>query len=107
MRPERLEAAGFLFVFTSLPTAVPAATVLELYRARWQVELAFKRLKSLLGLSSLNKHNPLTARAWIAAKLLLALLIEEMLAAAEHFSPWGYALDALNAQPLAGNLAHA
>ena len=108
--PEALEAAGYTFVFTSLPASVPAATVLELYRARWQVELTFKRLKSLLGLGRLKKHDPAAARAWIAAKLLVALLIEDLLAAAQHFSPWGYALDrfaAPRAQPVAGNLAHA
>jgi len=108
--PEALETAGYTFVFTSLPASVPAASVLELYRARWQVELVFKRLKSLLGLDRLKKHDPLAARAWIAAKLLVALLIEEMLGAAEHFSPWGYALDihgAPHAQPVARNLAHA
>jgi len=108
--PEALEAAGYTFVFTSLPDTVPAATVLELYRARWQVELAFKRLKSLLALSHLKKRDPDAARAWIAAKLLVALLIEDMLGAAEHFSPWGYALDRFgpaHTQPVAGNLAHA
>ena len=107
---EALEAAGYVFVFTSLSASVPAATVLELYRARWQVELAFKRLKSLLALSQLKKHDPDSARAWIAAKLVLALLIEEMLGAAEHFSPWGYAVQrfaAPHAQPVAGNIAHA
>jgi hypothetical protein len=108
--PNALAAAGYTFVFTSLPASVPAASVLELYRARWQVELAFKRLKSLLALSRLKKHDPDSARAWIVAKRVLALLIEEMPGAAEHFSPWGYALGshgAPHAQPLAGNLAPA
>lgn len=108
--PEALEAAGYIFVFTSLPEGVPAAAVLELYRARWQVELAFKRLKSLLALSQLKKHDPDSAQAWIAAKLVLALLIEEMLGAAEHFSPWGYASPHVRspfAQPVARNVAHA
>lgn len=108
--PEALAAAGYTFVFTSLPDTVQATSVLELYRARWQVELAFKRLKSLLGLSRLKKHDPQAARAWIHAKLLVALLIEEMLGAAEHFSPWGYALERFgpaHAQSVEGNLAHA
>jgi hypothetical protein len=108
--PESLEAAGYTFVFTSLPASVPAATVLELYRARWQVELAFKRLKSLLGLSRLKKHDPAAARAWIAAKLLVALLIEDMLAAARHFPPWRRACGRFGApseKPMAGNFAHA
>lgn len=108
--PEALETAGYTFVFTSLPESVSAANVLELYRARWQVELAFKRLKSLLGLHRLKNQGPVAARAWITAKLLVALLIEDMLGAAEHFSPWGYALGNLgapHAQPVAGNVAHA
>lgn len=108
--PEALEAAGYIFVFTSLPPSVPPETVLELYRARWQVELAFKRLKSLLHVDRLKNQDPRAARAWIAAKLLVALLIEDLLTAAHKFSPWGYALaivPARGSQPLAGNLAHA
>ena len=108
--PAALEAAGYTFVFTSLPASVPPATVLELYRARWQVELAFKRLKSLLHVERLKNQDPCAARAWIAAKLLVALLIEDMLAAARGFSPWGYALGtgrASASQSVAGNLAHA
>ena len=72
---EARRAAGYTFVFTSLPDSVPAASVLELYRARWPVELAFKRLKSLLGLDRLKNQDPVAARAWITAKLLVALLI--------------------------------
>jgi Transposase DDE domain len=108
--PAALEAAGYTFVFTSLPESVSPATVLELYRARWQVELAFKRLKSLLHVDRLKHQDPRAARAWIAAKLLVALLIEDMLAAARGFSPWGYAFGtdrAAGSQPVAGNLAHA
>ena len=40
----------FMFVITSLPASVSAEKVLEFYRLRWQVELVFKRYKSLLGL---------------------------------------------------------
>ena len=46
-----LEAADYVLVLTSLPrTAADAAEILELYRLRWQIECAFKRLKSLLHL---------------------------------------------------------
>ena len=47
------------------------------YRLRWQVELAFKRLKSLLGLGELPARRPELARAWLNAKLVLALLVED------------------------------
>jgi len=45
----------------------------------------------------LKRHDPDSARAWIVAKRVLALLIEEMLGAAEHFSPWGCAVHNLRA----------
>ena len=45
---------------------------------RWQIELAFKRLKSLLNLDRLPARNRNLARAWLNAHLLLALLIDDM-----------------------------
>jgi IS4 transposase len=39
----------YIIVATSLEEEISAGQVLELYRARWQIELAFKRLKSLFG----------------------------------------------------------
>jgi hypothetical protein len=87
--------AGYIFVWTTIPAGVlDSAQVLELYRARWQIELAFKRMKSILGLGQLPKLSEASARAWIHGKLFIALLIERLLDAAEHFSPWGYRLDA-------------
>lgn len=62
---------------------------MEIYRARWQIEIAFKRLKSLAELGHLKKHGPDAARAWLQGKLLVALLADALLATAEHFSPWG------------------
>jgi hypothetical protein len=93
VQPETLELAEFFFVFTTLPASeFPAATVLELYRCRWQVELVFKRLKSLLGLGHLPKYDERSCRAWLQAKLLCALLIERLMREAKFFSPWGFAL---------------
>ena len=46
-----LIAAEWVIIVTSLaPEAFTAEDVLALYRLRWRVELAFKRLKSLIGL---------------------------------------------------------
>jgi len=69
-----------------------AALVLELYRARWQVELAFKRLKQLLAAGHVPKTTDPSSRAWLQAKILTALLIEHMIHAGRFFSPWGYRL---------------
>ena len=88
-------AAGYIFAFTSLPADVlNAKDAMELYRMRWQIELAFKRMKSLLGLGCLPKHTDPSARAWLQGKLLVALLIRKLLDLAENFSPWGYRLEA-------------
>lgn len=95
-----LEAAEYVFVFTTLPDAEASASdVLELYRARWQIELAFKRLKSLLHAGHVPKYDPASARAWIQAKLLTVLLIERLIEEAGSFSPWGFGL--APTQPLA------
>jgi hypothetical protein len=67
-----------------------AAAIMEFYRQRWQVELAFKRLKSLLHLGHLKKYDKDGARAWLQGKLLVACLIEKLILTGERFSPWGY-----------------
>jgi hypothetical protein len=74
---DALVTAGCLMLITSLPReAWPAARVLTLYRRRWQVELAFKRLKSLIGLEDLRVHDSELVAVWIHAILLVALLID-------------------------------
>lgn len=90
IKPETLEAADYTFVFTTLDKTFSPATILEMYRGRWQIELAFKRLKSIIGLGHLKKTDLEAAKAWIHGKLLVAFLIEALVAAGESFSPWGY-----------------
>jgi hypothetical protein len=63
-----------------------------MYRHRWQIELAFKRLKSLLHLGHLKKTDPVGAKAWLQGKLFVATLIETLIVVGERFSPWGYFL---------------
>jgi hypothetical protein len=102
LQPDTLEAAGYVVVLTTL-SDVSAQQVLELYRHRWQIELAFKRLKSLLQLGHLKKTDPVGAKAWLQGKLFVATLIETLIAVGERFSPWGYFLpeEPAAAQPLA------
>lgn len=109
VQPQTLEAADYVFVFTTLDDGYSACQVLELYRARWQIELTFKRLKSLVSLGHLKKHDSVAARAWLQGKLLVAFLIDTLLATAEHLSPWGYEFTPDPAQPVrvAGDFAHA
>ena len=100
--PESWKAAQYFFVWTTLANSFQAPDVLELYRLRWQIELAFKRMKSIMGLGHLPKKDPASARAWLHGKIFVSLLIERMVEAAETFSPWGYGLDG-EAQPLEGS----
>jgi hypothetical protein len=100
---EAWEAARYFFVWTTLPATFSALAVLELYRWRWQIELAIKRMKSIVGLGHLPKKDPTSARAWLHGKLLTSLLVERLVEAANAFSPWGYRLDAVEAKPLAGD----
>lgn len=92
IKPETIEAAGYVIVLTTLMSP-SAATIMEFYRRRWQVELAFKRLKSLLQLGHLKKIDKEGAKAWLQGKLLVACLIETLILTAERFSPWGYPTD--------------
>jgi hypothetical protein len=85
--PRSLVAAQFTILATTL--AEPADQVFDLYRLRWQIEIAFKRLKSLLHIDQLQaKHHDL-ARTWILAHLIAALLIEDHAAEALDSPPSG------------------
>ena len=93
VRPETLEACAYTFVFTTWPAdAFSPAKVLEMYRRRWQIEIVLKRLKSLLGLGHLKKTDVALSKAWLQGKLLVAFLIEALVASAARFFPWGYPL---------------
>ena len=90
--PRSLIAAEYTYVVTNLSVEeIPAAEVLELYRLRWQIELAFKRIKSLLRLKLRAKDEDL-ARTYLLANILGALLIEELSGDALVFFPWGFRL---------------
>lgn len=91
VRPETLELAEYIFVLaTPGLDELSAMQVLELYRARWQVELAFKRLKSLFEAGTAPNRDPEAVRSWIYAKLLAVLLMERLGEEARLFSPWGF-----------------
>lgn len=97
VKEETLEAAHYVFVFTTLSSAIMSAKdALEVYRGRWQIELAFKRFKSLLELGNLPKQEHVGALSWIYGKMFVALLIETIMTNAERFFPWGYPLAASN-----------
>lgn len=79
-----LTAAAWVILITSLDAkAFPADRIGGLYRARWRIEMAFKRLKSLIGLSAPPSEDPQIAKTWILAHLLMILLLEPHTSAPE------------------------
>lgn len=91
--PLALEAAGYFIVVTSLSReALAAVDVLSVYRFRWQIEMAFKRLKGLVHLDELPARDPALARTFIYAKLLAALILDDFTARFLAISPWGFRL---------------
>lgn len=77
--PLSLRASEHLMLITSLgPEHARPDQLGELYRLRWRIELAFKRLKSLMHIDRLPARHPDLARAWIFAHLIAALLVEDL-----------------------------
>jgi len=74
-----LYACEWVILVTSLTEqAFSTEEVFKLYRMRWRIELAFKRLKSLIGLRSPPAKDPALARSWILSHLLMILLVEPL-----------------------------
>jgi hypothetical protein len=77
LQEDTLRVADHLVLLTTLNAdAVSPEQLRQMYRQRWQIELAFKRLKSLLHMDRLPAKNPKLAKAWLAAHLIIALLID-------------------------------
>jgi len=86
-----LEASEYVMLLTSAPTEqLTTEQAFELYRFRWQIELTFKRLKSLLHFDQLPARDTALAQVILLAKLLGALLVDDYTERYVSFSPWGY-----------------
>jgi len=86
-----LEACEYIFLFTTLSAEqVSTQGVLEIYRFRWQVEMAFKRMKGIIYLDQMAAKDNELCRTFLLAKLLAMLLIEDLSRCLRFFSPWGY-----------------
>jgi hypothetical protein len=78
-----LIAAGFVLLVTTLDaTTWPLEDVVRLYRCRWQIELVFKRLKSLWHLDQLRARDPDAIQAHLLGIILAALLAGDVSRAA-------------------------
>jgi len=81
---DTVELNEYVVLLTSLDYA--NEQILELYRARWQIEQVFYRLKSLFGYGNVPSKNNDTVKAWFYGKLFLATLCETILKQSS-FSP--------------------
>ena len=91
-------------MFTTLSSRqATARQVLECYRLRWQIELTFQRLKSIVQLGHVPKLDDRSSRAWLYGKLFVALLSQKLARVGSAISPWGYYLPkaAIDAQSVA------
>lgn len=90
LKQETLELGKYVAIFSTIPkNKLTLDRVLELYRYRWQIELLFKRFKSLAQFGHLPKYTDSSSRSWLHGKLLICLLTEKAICLAESFSPWG------------------
>lgn len=76
----------YVVLVTTLPDNIPYEAILELYRFRWQIELFFKRLKSIMDYGELPKRTSDSIISWLNGKLMVALLVEKMMSKMS-FSP--------------------
>ena len=81
LKPETLVAAEWVIIVTSLNRdEYPLSAISALYRLRWRIEIAFKHLKSGVGLAGPPGDDPRSAKAHILCHLLLGLLTEPLIA---------------------------
>jgi Transposase DDE domain len=74
-----LKLAGYFCCVTTVSAERVSSRVLfTWYRVRWQVELWFKRSKSLLGLDRLTKASSALVAVQVWGRLLVALLVQQL-----------------------------
>jgi hypothetical protein len=81
---------NFIVVVTSLLDfdKFSGKDILDVYRLRWQVELYFKRLKSLLGFGDIPTKTTQNVETWLNAKLVAAILIEIAVSQVDFSPSW-------------------
>ena len=79
---ETMTFNNYIVLITALESDISAEQILELYRFRWQVEIYFKRLKSIMDFGELPKKRLGSSFAWLNGKIMIAILIEKLISKA-------------------------
>ena len=68
---------GKTLVFLTNQTALPALTICELYKSRWQVELFFKWIKQHLRIKNFygTSENAVKTQIWIAVSIYVLVVV--------------------------------
>jgi len=85
---QMLEACDYSILFTTAPRSrLETVRCLAAYGLRWQIELQFKRWKSLCNFDALPNERDDTILAWVYAKVLLGALLDRMANISTEISP--------------------
>jgi hypothetical protein len=85
---QMLEAAGYVILFTTATRSrLDAERCMQGYRLRWQIELQFKRWKSLCNFDGLPNQRDDTILSWLYGKVLLGALLDRMASIPTELSP--------------------
>lgn len=88
LSPRVYESAKYVLLFTTaVRSRLDANRCLQGYRLRWQIELQFKRWKSLCGFDLLPNWREDTTLAWLYAKVLLGAMLDRMASIPTELSP--------------------
>lgn len=87
--PQTLQLAAWVLVLTTLTNEWSADEVLRLYRARWQIELLFKRLKQQLRVAALRCRQTDALEASVCAVLVAWALQEQVVCEVRALLPSG------------------
>jgi hypothetical protein len=85
---DELDWAEYVLLWTTAPQGrLSQEQVMDVYRARWRMELSIKRDKSITALDGVPNIRTDTVESWIVAKLLAQQLALRVAAPAGAFSP--------------------
>ena len=99
LKKETLIYAEWVILMTTLGESYSAEDILKLYRARWQIELLFKRIKQFFKVTRLRAATVQHSKVLVLLWLIVWSLTERQVVAAEiylkakqadmsRFSPW-------------------